>query len=842
MLINKTSVRMILFILFFASFFLHAQEFNWTKGFGGVSTDYGNSVITDSKGNIYLTGEFFTSFTAPPLPTITSAGNVDYFLVKLDSLGNGKWVRKAGGTLTDRGYGLRLDKQGNIITGGVLFGVCTFEGGANPNVVLTSAGNLDGFVAKYDTAGTMLWIKQAASVSQASVRRISIDNQNNIIAAGYFGSTGIDTVRIDSVTIHGAGQRDAFIAKFDSSGNILWGRNIGSTQSAEECRALGIDANDNIYACGFFSGTVNLEGGITLTTTGLEDIFVVKYSPSGSVIWAKSFGGLKNDEAQGLAIDLAGNVIVGGNFDSAAVFGTNNLLSAGTSDAYLLKLDPDGNIIWVKTGGGTEAEAGFDVVIDKIGNYYFTGYFRSTANFGGTNIVTAGIEDVFMACYDSSGTIINLKRGGGTSSDRGFGLAIDAGGNVMVTGRFAGTATFGTTTLTSAGTDDIFLAKIGDHYLPGSTLLLSVDVNAGWNMVSIPGLHPVDQNVDTWWPFKALNSSVFQFNGSYQQVTTAVPGKGYWMRHSDVRTYNTGDEWPAGGITIVPNTPIPGNAGWNMIGCYNYSVPTSGITVSAGSLLGSVFGYSGGYNQVTTLVPGYGYWIRLSQAADIILPNPTFKAANKIAGINDKWGRIILTDKTGTNYTLYAADGQTDLSQFDMPPAPPAGMMDVRYSSQRYVENLNEAIQTIDFNGMESPVTVKVENMSIKLQDLTGKIINTILKTGETVSVSNINKLLVSGQVLPTEYSLAQNYPNPFNPTTKINYSLQFDSKVTLEVFSITGEKLAQLVNEEQSAGYYSVNFGSSKLASGVYIYRIKAVDKATGNNFSSVKKMIMLK
>ena len=68
------------------------------------------------------------------------------------------------------------------------------------------------------------------------------------------------------------------------------------------------------------------------------------------------------------------------------------------------------------------------------------------------------------------------------------------------------------------------------------------------------------------------------------------------MRHSDVRTYNTGDEWPAGGITIVPNNPIPGNAGWNMIGCYNYNVATSGITTSAGTVLGSVFGYSGGYN------------------------------------------------------------------------------------------------------------------------------------------------------------------------------------------------------------------------------------------------------
>ena len=71
-----------------------------------------------------------------------------------------------------------------------------------------------------------------------------------------------------------------------------------------------------------------------------------------------------------------------------------------------------------------------------------------------------------------------------------------------------------------------------------------------------------------------------------------------------------------------------------------------------------------------------------------------------------------------------------------MPPAPPAGMMDVRYESQRYVENLNEAVQTIDFNGMEYPVTVRVENMSIRLQDQTGKVVNTILKAGEKITIS----------------------------------------------------------------------------------------------------------
>ncbi|MDR3610584.1 MAG: T9SS type A sorting domain-containing protein [Ignavibacteriaceae bacterium] len=105
------------------------------------------------------------------------------------------------------------------------------------------------------------------------------------------------------------------------------------------------------------------------------------------------------------------------------------------------------------------------------------------------------------------------------------------------------------------------------------------------------------------------------------------------------------------------------------------------------------------------------------------------------------------------------------------------------------------------------------------------------------------SKVIEAEVAIPNNFELSQNYPNPFNPQTKISYNIPFDSKVTLEVYNITGERITLLVNEEQSAGFYSVDFGSSvRLTSGVYIYRIVAIDKITGNNFSSVKKMMLLK
>jgi hypothetical protein len=95
---------------------------------------------------------------------------------------------------------------------------------------------------------------------------------------------------------------------------------------------------------------------------------------------------------------------------------------------------------------------------------------------------------------------------------------------------------------------------------------------------------------------------------------------------------------------------------------------------------------------------------------------------------------------------------------------------------------------------------------------------------------------------IPKDFAVSQNYPNPFNPTTKIDYQVPVDAKVVMEVYNITGQKVMELVNQQMSAGYYTVDFGASKLASGVYIYRLAAVDVASGKNFSSIKKMMLLK
>jgi uncharacterized protein (TIGR02145 family) len=104
------------------------------------------------------------------------------------------------------------------------------------------------------------------------------------------------------------------------------------------------------------------------------------------------------------------------------------------------------------------------------------------------------------------------------------------------------------------------------------------------------------------------------------------------------------------------------------------------------------------------------------------------------------------------------------------------------------------------------------------------------------------SKVIETEVAMPKVFAVSQNYPNPFNPSTKIDYQVPVDAKVLMEVYNIAGQKVIELVNQQMSAGYYTVDFGASKLSSGVYIYRIVASDKATGKNFFSIKKMMLLK
>ncbi|AFH49532.1 Hypothetical protein IALB_1825 [Ignavibacterium album JCM 16511] len=318
------------------------------------------------------------------------------------------------------------------------------------------------------------------------------------------------------------------------------------------------------------------------------------------------------------------------------------------------------------------------------------------------------------------------------------------------------------------------------------------------------------------------------------------------MKHLGANTYNTGDEWPAGGINIVAHDPLNAAAGWNLIGGYEFLAPTSALTTNPSGLIsGFVYGYttSGGYQVASDLVPGYGYWLKLTAAGQINI-NPGPKANFKLSDfIPDDFGKIIITDNAGKSYTLYVAQGKqaqkTSLDFFELPPVAFPDMFDVRYTTGRFVEDLSSAMKTVQMQGVEYPVRVKVEGMMLRITDETGKAVNERVNSGEEITISNsqISKLNVMSDIIPDKYSLEQNYPNPFNPTTTIEFSLPEDvENVRLTIYNALGEKVSELVNGKMEAGRYRYQWNAGNVATGLYIYELKT------NKFSSVKKMMLLK
>jgi len=367
-----------------------------------------------------------------------------------------------------------------------------------------------------------------------------------------------------------------------------------------------------------------------------------------------------------------------------------------------------------------------------------------------------------------------------------------------------------------------------------ATFPLSVILNTGWNMVSPSGLHPTNQNTTTWYP--QTNAPVYEYASGYNTVTTVAPGSGFWVKYPNADTLNSGDEWPA--IQIVPHDPIAALAGWNLIGGYN--LVDNNITTTGGNINAPIYGYNAGYYTTTTVNPGYAYWVKLDAAGFIIIDGTLSKeTASSVVSFSDDWGKIRITDASQSTFTLYAVKGEgVDLNKYEMPPLPPAGMFDVRYSSGRIAEDLS-SIQTIDMTSVEYPITVTVENMSVRLQDETGRLINQNINSGGQVTINNsqISKLRVTSDLIPTVYALEQNYPNPFNPTTTIEFSLPEDvNSVKLTIYNALGERVAELVNGSLTAGKYSYQWNAGYVATGMYIYELRT------DSFVSIKKMVLLK
>lgn len=364
------------------------------------------------------------------------------------------WAVSAGSDLTDRGWAVDRDAQGNVYICGEFRGSANF--GSN---TLNSLGGADIFVAKLNAAGNWLWVSQAGSSTDDVAYDIAVDASGNTYITGAYRNGAV----FGSTTLTATGSStNIFVAKLDANGNWLWAIHAGMGNDNDEGRSLTLDSLGNAIVTGCFRGSANFDS-LPIISNGEDDIFVAKISSGGNWLWAKQAGGVGQDRGYGVTLDSGGNIWLTGLYNSTATFGDTNLTSMGGSDIFVAKLDSSGNWLWVKSAGGIQPDEGRDLVCSPSGGAYLCGSFWGNASFGSTTLAGAGRYDTFVAALDGAGNWLWASSAGGTLTDRAYGIGLDAGGGIGICGTFQGQASFGGYNLASSGYGDIFAARLDNQ-------------------------------------------------------------------------------------------------------------------------------------------------------------------------------------------------------------------------------------------------------------------------------------------------------------------------------------------------------------------------------------------
>jgi hypothetical protein len=441
-----------------------AQTFPWAKsGIGPGGYGEGLSVCTDLSGNVFITGIFQSPTVTFGSYTLTNSGSgANMYLVKYDSNGNVLWAKSSNGSGTQQANSVSADAGGNVyITG--YFNVSPVSFGT---YTLTNTGGIAAFLVKYDPNGNVLWAKSSSGSGQAATgRAVSTDAGGNVYISGYFAWV---STTFGSFTLPITGTVNVFLAKYDTNGNVLWAKSSTGTGN-DYCYTVNTDAVGNTCIGGWFNSPTISFGTYTLTNTGSDDVFLAKYDTNGNVLWAKGANGSTSDRCNSIGTDAAGNVFTTGVFGSPTItFGTYTLTNSGGGDMFLVKYSPNGNVLWAKSSIGVGSDEAYSLSTYSAG-VFVTGSMGSNGGFGGGSPVTLGTfsltpptgstDPMYIALYDLNGNVICAKALASGADDQNA-VSADQFGNAYITGDFKSNPfMIGSTTLTLTGSEDVFVAK-----------------------------------------------------------------------------------------------------------------------------------------------------------------------------------------------------------------------------------------------------------------------------------------------------------------------------------------------------------------------------------------------
>ena len=369
----------------------------WARGFGSTGDESLLGVAIDPlTGNVVATGWFTAALTLGGT-TLTPSGPQDMLLAKFDgATGAPVWAKQFGGVYEDSGAGVAVDGGGNIVLTGFFKGYCSFGGATLRTAQITDP---DVFLAKFTSAGAHLWSERFTNGAGDWGNGVAVDASGNIALVGAFtGSLNLGGTALFAAGGFSDGFVARFDAAGTHtwSRKIGAGTPVDGTDTAN---AVAMDSSGNVVVTGTVSGAIDFGGGV-LSSIGQFDGFAAMYAATtGTHVWSRTLGGIYDDYGYGIAVDGSNNVVVTGAFTGTANFGgATNLVAPGTftTNAFVAKYTQTGAFQWARGFGGSSDDSGRAIAAAPTGHVAVAGIFREYVVFDGVGLTNAGLGDGFL--------------------------------------------------------------------------------------------------------------------------------------------------------------------------------------------------------------------------------------------------------------------------------------------------------------------------------------------------------------------------------------------------------------------------------------------------------------
>jgi hypothetical protein len=758
------------------------QPANWPRIAGGTGTDAAGGVTTDAAGNVYVAGTYNGTANFG-LTQVTGTSN-QIFLSKYNSAGILQWIKTAGGGGEDAASCVTVDNAGNSYIVGSFRNTAMFD-----TIFVTSNGIDDAFIAKYNSQGAIQWVKTMGGTDQDVAFWAKVDGNGDIAVTGYFH--GSPTFSNSSQTLTSSGNSDIWVAKYGTNGNLIWSIGAGGN-SYDYGHCLTIGANNSIIISGEYKTTANF-GSNSLTNSGNEsNAFIAKLSNSGGWQWAKEMGGTGTDAAYGVTVDATDNYYVVGSFSNIGTFGTDNLTSAGLTDAFISRVNSNGTFQWTSKFGGVSKDMAGGVSIASNGTVYVSGSFANSMSMNGTILQASGNQDIVVATYTQTGLLSQATKFGGNQNDQARAIHAVDNTTTYLCGYFEGTAVFGgfevnasNATNSSQFTGDMFVHNIASIYNPNPTgdLIAWFKFNGNHNDFSGNNFNGTPMNSPVFVNDRVNTSnSAFGTNGSgYLNFSTT--GAPQFDNLSEV-TYS-------GWVKYSPT----------MANFYQFLMLGTNATS----------GYATNMLYLDNLGKVYFYLYNPSSTYSCIIESPDYTVPS------NTWTHISATYKAGNFVRLYVNGSLI------------SGNVTNQYTSDIVsLNNGNFNIASYISSGFQYyPLVGSMDDV---------RLYKRALNQAEIIDIMNATPLNSSppmeqtnGKVLIENQSVL--YPNPNNGNFNLSFTVEDEKELSFRIIDLTGKVIYEDLEQPFKPGFQIKSFDLTNIHNGCYTLQVIENNRIIANH-----------